>query len=421
MYDLLNAYLENGLRVILHKIPNVSTVSCGLWIRQGSCYETDSNNGLSHLAEHLLLNPDDTENAVYKDILNQIISEGVYYNALTTKEYTCYHFTGLKRSLQYCLQALFHIGVNNRAINAEAFDKEKQVVIQEAKGFYSSFQQIKERTSQALWGNTGVGKIIMGDLAVVGSATIEQVSELIDSAYVPDNSLLVVVGDIDYEEEKKKIEDIFGKWQFDTSDLPQEIVNEEPSLFINNSNSQRSVFSIGFRAPAYSESNRSAAEMMMRIIGQSGMHSRMIKELRIKHGLSYNLGSFGSFYKKRGTIGFTVTCDNERTIEAAKLLIEVLQNAKENGLTEEEIEREKKMMETALILSVDSINEHLRHVGMSAMIGQDFYIENELKNIRRITKAKIDKVTDMLLQNESMGVAAIGCFDVDKLLAATTM
>ena len=93
VYDVLNAYLENGLKVILHKIPGVKTMACGLWIRQGSAYETDKNNGLSHLSEHLLLNPKDVNNSEYKQWMNQVSSEGVIYNAATTKEYTCYYFS----------------------------------------------------------------------------------------------------------------------------------------------------------------------------------------------------------------------------------------------------------------------------------------------------------------------------------------
>ena len=53
MYDLVNAYLENGLRIVLHKIAGTKTAACGLWVKQGSSYETDENNGLSHLTEHL--------------------------------------------------------------------------------------------------------------------------------------------------------------------------------------------------------------------------------------------------------------------------------------------------------------------------------------------------------------------------------
>ena len=58
MYDVLNAYLENGLKIVLHKVPEAKTISCGLWVKQGSTYETDENNGLSHLTEHLLINPE---------------------------------------------------------------------------------------------------------------------------------------------------------------------------------------------------------------------------------------------------------------------------------------------------------------------------------------------------------------------------
>ncbi len=53
--------------------------------------------------------------------------------------------------------------------------KMKKVVLQEATGFYSSFQQIKERTGQALWGNMGTGKIIMGNMNNIREATPEQI------------------------------------------------------------------------------------------------------------------------------------------------------------------------------------------------------------------------------------------------------
>lgn len=72
MYDVLNAYLENGLKVVLHKIPGVKTISCGIWIKQGSIYETDENNGLSHLLEHLILNADNIDNPKYQKIMEQI-------------------------------------------------------------------------------------------------------------------------------------------------------------------------------------------------------------------------------------------------------------------------------------------------------------------------------------------------------------
>ena len=77
MYDVLNAYLENGLKIVLHKIPEVKTISCGLWVHQGSSYETDEYNGLSHLTEHLLFNAEDIVNEQYKQLIHEISDNGV--------------------------------------------------------------------------------------------------------------------------------------------------------------------------------------------------------------------------------------------------------------------------------------------------------------------------------------------------------
>lgn len=193
VYDVLNAYLENGLKIILHKIPEVKTVSCGLWVKQGSSYESDEFNGLSHLAEHLLMNAEDVINEQYKYLIAEITDNGVMYNAATTKEYTCFHFTGLANTLETCICALAHIAMKNRNFENENFENEKKVVLQEATGFYSSFQQIKERTSQALWGNMGTGKIIMGNMNNIREATPEQIKGLVRRAYVPENTSIVVI------------------------------------------------------------------------------------------------------------------------------------------------------------------------------------------------------------------------------------
>ena len=175
------------------------------------------------------------------------------------------------------------------------------------------------------------------------------------------------------------------------------------------------VFSVGFRAPAYSERNRPAVEMMARILGQSGLQSRMTKEIRMRRGLAYTLGSFSSFYKNRGTLGFMVVCENEKAVDAASVLMDVLNEAKTKGFTEEEIEREKNTMETALLLSVDNITEHLRHIGKCSIMGHSFYIEQELSAVRDICREDVARMADELLRDSNMGLAVIGQCNTDKL------
>lgn len=416
MYDVLNAYLENGLKVILHKIPGVKTMACGLWIRQGSVYETDENNGLSHLVEHLLLNPKDVSNSEYRQLMERVSGEGVIYNAATTKEYTCYHFTGMESALSLCLSSLACIAKDNREFLDEYFENEKSVVIQEATSFYSSYQQIKERTSQAIWGNRGTGKIIMGDMRNITKASKEEVLGIIENAYVPENATVIVVGNIDYQKTLAMIEERFGAWVDRHSNVSEIPVENVPGVYLNKGSGNSAVVSIGFRAPAYGAVERPAVEMVVKMLGNSGMQSRIVQEVRIKRGLSYTLGGFSSFYKNRGTLGFMSVCDKSKVTEVAKVMMDVLINAKEKGFTEEEIQREKNIMETGVLLAVDNISEHLRYIGKCSSMDKNFYIENEVRAIRSIEKEDIEQVTSEILQECNMGLATIGECDVDALL-----
>ena len=416
VYDVLNAYLENGLKIVIHKISEVKTVACGLWIKLGSSYETDDNNGLSHLAEHLLMNQNDVENEEYKRIISDITDNGVYYNAATTKEYTCYYFTGLKSTIDDSLNALSQIAMKNREFNEDAFENEKKVVLQEAVSFYSSFQQIKERTSQALWGNMGTGKIIMGNLNNIENATKSQVLELINKAYVPENAILTIVGNVDYTDILQKIENKFGIWDDVKVGLEERNVESEPGIYINKGSGNSTVLSIGFRATGYGTANRLAVEMMVRILGSGSLQSRIVTEIRGKRGLAYNVGGFASFFEKRGTIGFTVVCDKNRSIETAKVLSDVIIQAREHGFNEDEIIREKHVMETNMILAIDNITEHLKYIGRCSSMDKNFYIENEIRLIRNIQKEYVDRAAKQLLCDLNMGVAVIGSSNAERLL-----
>ena len=418
MYDVLNAYLENGLKIVLHKIPEVKTISCGLWVHQGSSYETDEYNGLSHLTEHLLFNAEDIVNEQYKQLIHEISDNGVMYNAATTKEYTCFYFTGLANTLEKCILALAHIAMKNREFDFENFENEKKVVLQEATGFYSSFQQIKERTSQALWGNMGTGKIIMGNMQNISNAEPEQIHNLITSAYVPENATLVVIGNIDYSNVLEIIEQEFSGWKDTKTTTWERAVDDTPGIYINKGSGTSTALSIGFRSPGYDDQRRLAIEMMVRILGGGGLQSRIIKEIRLKRGLAYTVGGFSSFYRRRGTLGFTVVCDKQKSIEAANAMSEVLVDASNSGFSEEEIAREKRVMETDMLLSVDNITEHLRYVGRCGAMGINFYIENEIRSIQNIKKEDVDRAAKELLAESNMGLAAIGVEDTDKLLEA---
>lgn len=46
--------LDSGIPVVCEQVPDFHSVTVGIWVRAGSVTETEKENGLSHLIEHML-------------------------------------------------------------------------------------------------------------------------------------------------------------------------------------------------------------------------------------------------------------------------------------------------------------------------------------------------------------------------------
>ncbi len=218
MNEVLSFYLENGLQVLLHKIPNIKMIATGMWIKQGSKNENDDVNGISHFTEHMVFNRNNRYNKDVGKNFQKLNDFGVTYNATTTKEYTYYHFKGLKESLEICLNTIKSIIVNNNKFDKEVFVNERKVIYQEASSYYASFNQIVECINQAIYGNYSIGRPILGTLDNINDIKLEDVEKLVSNTYTPENSILILIGDINYDESTKLIKSIFGDWE-DTSTI----------------------------------------------------------------------------------------------------------------------------------------------------------------------------------------------------------
>ena len=77
---------DSGLTVIIE--PNIAlrSVTAGIMVGTGSCFETPENNGISHFIEHMQFKGTDKRSAA--EIVSRFDRAGAAYNAFTGKEYT---------------------------------------------------------------------------------------------------------------------------------------------------------------------------------------------------------------------------------------------------------------------------------------------------------------------------------------------
>lgn len=416
MYEIMSIYLENGLRVILHKIPNSRTFACGLWVKQGSNYENDKNNGISHLLEHLIVT---TNNSNSMDsLVNKITVEGLMYNATTSKEFTSYYMSGISSKLEVALSSISQLIIDfDKKIDKNLFENEKKIVEREALEFYSSFKQIRERSAQALYGNNGLGRIIVGSINNIRNISIDDIWNVYNNSYTPSNSNLVIVGDINYNNAIELANKYFSTWEDKETNILAEPINKEPSIYFNaKSGTESSIISLCFKTPPFNCEIRNNIEILSIILGNSGISSRIVKEIRSKRGLAYIINSLENFYRDVGVFCVTSVCSNKSVEDIVKIMLEVILEAREFGFNEEEVLGAKNILITKKLLNIENVSDHLNYLGRCACYDNIFSLEKEIRNIKKSNPFKIQTAANHIFTNENVGFACIGDINIDSVI-----
>ena len=204
--------LSNGLEVVVienHKVP-LATIEIA--VRNGAYTEGPEYSGLSHLFEHMFFKA----NRDYPDqekFLKRTQELGAIWNGTTGDERVNYYFTFDKDSLDAGLNFM-NSAIRFPIYRTEDMQKERPVVDGEfQRGESDPGFQIWYECQKKLWGDLVTRKNPIGDHNVINTATPEKMMVIKGKYYHPNNSLLVICGDVKPEEAFAKAEKIFGSWE----------------------------------------------------------------------------------------------------------------------------------------------------------------------------------------------------------------
>jgi len=408
--------LDNGLKVLLRRVPGQRTVSCGVWVNQGGKNETVKDNGISHLVEHLMfkIKSKNSLTSMTKSIedLNFI---GSKYNAVTTKDYTGYYIDGLSRDITKMLEVLSYMVTNKESVEVDDLEKEKQIVLREVEGYLTYSKQIGERVGQALWGECSFGQLVIGNPETIKNISKEMVDSLIKKAYVPENCVLVIVGGFEFGKIEKDINQLFGNWEDKVNGTRGPIIQKGKGIYINDSyGGNRSTVGIGFSTYPCTDIRSKYCEILKDVLVRPG--SRLFNELREKRGLVYSLSGFSAAFTLVGNMGLTFTANNDKIQEIVKIYMEELRYLKENGVDETTIRNIKKIKETELLYSIESTSSQLKAIGKSAIRGSLFLLEDEIRELNKVNKENLAEIINEVISADNLGLAVLGTVSVDDML-----
>jgi len=203
--------LPNGLEIIVVENHGVPLATIEAVVRNGSFTQSPSYEGLSHLYEHMFFKA----NRSYPepDVFVARASElGAVFNAQTREELVNYYLTVPSDSTEPAVE-LLATALRTPLFLKEELDRERAVVIGEYDRIESDpYYALTTATGKALWGSAWSRKNPLGERDVILKTTPEQMRTIQRKYYVPNNTALIVSGDVDAARVFAMVRKTLGDW-----------------------------------------------------------------------------------------------------------------------------------------------------------------------------------------------------------------
>jgi zinc protease len=203
--------LPNGLEIIVVENHGVPLATIEANVRNGSFTQSASYEGLSHLYEHMFFKA----NLAYP-IPEQFVARaselGAVFNATTQEERVNYYLTVPSDSTMQGI-ALLASALRAPLFLKDELERERSVVIGEYDRAESDpYYALTTATGKALWGSAWSRKNPLGERAVILQTTPEQMRTIQRKYYVPNNTALIVTGDVDAAKVFEAARRFLGQW-----------------------------------------------------------------------------------------------------------------------------------------------------------------------------------------------------------------
>lgn len=221
--------LDNGMDVVVIEDHRSPVVVHMLWYKVGAADEAPGVSGVAHLLEHLMFKG--TEVRAPGEFSQLVEANGGSDNAFTSWDYTGY-FQRIAVDRLPLMMEMEADRMRNLVLTEEGTAPEVSVVLEERAQRTDSNPNalFREQQSAAQYLNHPYGRPIIGWHHEVSQLGLEEALEFYDAHYVPNNTILIVAGDVTPEDVRVLAEEHYGPLE-PNPDLPERVrVAEPPQL-----------------------------------------------------------------------------------------------------------------------------------------------------------------------------------------------
>ncbi|ERL03739.1 MULTISPECIES: pitrilysin family protein [Leptotrichia] len=380
---------NSGIEVIFDRLESISTCSVGVFVKTGSRDESDTEEGISHVLEHMVFKGTPTRN--YFEISEEIDYLGANVNAHTTKEETVFYINALTQFLGKSVDILFDI-VTNSTIDEKELEKEKDVIVEEIKMYKDSPDDLVFEMNYADSINGQYSKPIIGTQESVKGFTADEIRKYYKERYTKDNILIVVSGNFDKNEIIQKIDQYFSKLVDKKTDRRDKIdfsFNAGKKIVTKDINQVN--ICISHENEDYNSKNKIYTDILANIIGGS-MSSRLFQEIREKNGLAYSVYTYNQYYLSGGLTSTYIGTNLENYEKAIEITLSEFKKLRENGVTEDELQKAKNKYMSRIAFAMENPRSRMGILGNYYIRKNEILDSEKMKN--EVNAVKLEDVNN---------------------------
>src|SRR5687768_136604 len=417
--------LDNGLEVVVIENNKVPLATIEVAVKNGAYTEGPEYSGLSHLFEHMFFKA----NRDYPDqekFIKRTQELGAIWNGTTGEERVNYYFTFNKDSLLAGLNFM-NAALRYPIYRQEDMQKERPVVdgeFQRAEsdpGFVIWYECQKK-----LWGDLVTRKNPIGDHNIINTATPEKMMIIKDKYYHPNNSILVICGDVKHDEAFALAKKVFGDWSHSGFDphvkypIPEFSKLKSTEYFIKETSiAQTPNINIYWQGPDYR--NDSAATVAADVFSELlDMNSSKWQQALVDKGLASYAGISYQTSKFVGPISITVIPNPNKVKECfSEALNQVKLWSQPDYFTDEQLADAKQIIRREQIRRREkpsSLAGQLTYWWASTSL--DYQTDYE-KNCMNVTREDIKKYIDNYISGKPYVAGMIISPEMNKTVNAS--
>ncbi len=404
----------NGLPVHRISLPGTRALTVLVAFDAGARNELPQENGMAHFLEHLVFKGGE-KYPTYKDVNETAEGLGGLLNAYTSHDLVAFHITVRAESAAQAIDLLTDF-VGRPQLDAEALDRERGVVIQEINRAYDQPSMVAEYLiDRAAFGEHPLGRTVLGPEENLRSFTREGIVAFRERRWAGASGGAFLAGNLDHLPAEEELIERFSRFPALSEPEPYAPAPDiSPQKLVEARDTNQSHLRMIYRPDISTTSvrERAALAIYSTLLGGS-MGSRLFEEIREKRGLAYSVYALAHSFADIPILQLGAGLESAKCIEAYTRMRGIVDELREDGPKEEEVERARAYAAGRLVLAFENTNAVARHGAQQKIVyREEIDPDAAITALDAVTYDEVREVANGIA--DRLAVACVGPHSADE-------